>query len=101
MYAGAGVNGRRRVVDSGPARLLRARRAAADVCRPSGAARNAREPRHRAGGRRPRVRLGATPALTRRRAPRRARYARVSSTSTAGSFLPSRNSRNAPPPVEM
>ncbi len=27
--------------------------------------------------------------------------ARCSSTSTAGSFLPSRNSRKAPPPVEM
>jgi hypothetical protein len=29
------------------------------------------------------------------------RYARDSRTSTAGSFLPSRNSRKAPPPVEM
>jgi hypothetical protein len=27
--------------------------------------------------------------------------ARSSSTATAGSFLPSKNSRNAPPPVEM
>ena len=28
-------------------------------------------------------------------------FARSSSTATAGNFLPSRNSRNAPPPVEM
>ena len=38
---------------------------------------------------------------TSRRVPASARHARASSAATAGSSLPSRNSRNAPPPVEM
>src|SRR4029077_20171208 len=36
-----------------------------------------------------------------RRRPRNIHHARASSAATAGSFMPSRNSRNAPPPVEM